>query len=570
MIKSLKISNIALIDEVKVDFTEGFNVFTGETGAGKSIIIDAIMLLLGGKFDKCLIKEGSDVARVEALFEISDTNECVIQILNDNSIEYAEMISLARTINVNGRSEYRINGDLTTMNVFKKISNELIDIFGQHENLKLLDVSNHIQFLDMYIGSEIQNLKNDFRLDITKLANINNEINCLGDNPERRAREIEFLEFEINDIESKAFVDGEEEDLLSRKLIMANGEKIHNVLKSVIDTVETPSSMVGVLKNVAVSLGSIAGYDESIDDCRDRINSLRWELNDIVETISDYVSGINYSVAEYESVLDRLDIINDYKRKYGNSVSAILGYLNNAKNKLDKLRNCDEELCELKKEKQKILESIYSKALMMHNIRIERAKKFQLSMVNELQDLGMQNAQFVVDCCFPKVSDDFESLLSGDGLDKVEFLFSANLGQSPKSLDKIISGGELSRFALSFKTVVNNDNPDKTLIFDEVDAGIGGNTGSVVGKKLTRISRLNQILCITHLAQIASFADSHYKIVKSEDNNRTYTTVYNLDEMLRREEISRMIGSIININYANLHSNELINESYNYKLSLLG
>ncbi len=569
MIKSIKISNIALIDEVKVDFANGFNVFTGETGAGKSIIIDAIMLLLGGKFDKTIIKEGNTSARVEAMFEIDSSNpdSKVVQILQESGIEYDDIISLGRTININGKSEYRVNGEQTTMNTFKKVSHELLDIFGQHDNLKLLDSANHICYLDTFIGDRLAQYKGELRQSVAKLTEIKHQIAALGDSPEKRAREIEFLEYEIEDIERQNFVEGEEDELQSRRLILSNSEKIYSVLKGAIDDMESPTSMLGVLKGVTSSMGSVAGIDTAIDDCRDRLNSLRWELGDVIDVINNYVSSINYSEAELENIMSRIDLINDYKRKYGNSIADILQYLAGARDRMDRLRHCEEELAVLQSKKVECLEQIYSQSKAIHDIRVDAANTMQQMLEAELKELGMKNAEFVVRIDFPPI-DDFESKISVDGLDTVEFLFSANLGQSVKSLDKIISGGELSRFALSFKAIMNIDEPDKTLIFDEVDAGIGGNTGSVVGKKLARISRSNQVLCITHLAQIASFADNHYKIVKNEDDERTYTTIYTLDNESKVEEISRMIGSIINISYANLHSNELIMESSNYKLSL--
>ncbi|MBE5735308.1 MAG: DNA repair protein RecN [Clostridiales bacterium] len=570
MIKSLRINNIALIDEVMIDFDNGFNVFTGETGAGKSIIIDAITLLLGGKFDKNIIKEGCDKAKVEAVFDIDYTCEDskIVQALEDLGVEYDNTLTLSRTIEISGKSQYRLNGDVVAMNVFKRVSNELIDVFGQHDNLKLLDSRNHIHFLDEYIGEEVEVIKSDLKGEIAVLSDINTKLRDLCDNPEKRAREIEFLQYEIGDIESKAFVEGEEEELLARKMVLANSEKIYNVTKGVIDDMESPVNILDVLKSASNALGTIAGLDKDIDDSRDRINSLRWELDDILNVISNYVSNINYSETEYEKIMDRLDVINDYKRKYGNSISSILQYLQEAKARVEDLTDCEERLDVLRSEKKECLDRIYDKSYMIHSLRVAKAKDMSSSIVEELGGLGMNNAQFAVQIDFPNKEDDYESRIALNGLDVVEFLFSANLGQSMKPLDNIISGGELSRFALSFKTVVNHNEPDKTLIFDEIDTGIGGNTGSVVGKKLTRISKCCQVLCITHLAQIASFADNHYKIVKTEDNDRTYTSLIHLDDIGRQEEIGRMIGSIINIGYANLHSIELIKESYNYKLSL--
>ncbi len=569
MIKSLRINNVALIDEIKVDFDNGFNVFTGETGAGKSIIIDAITLLLGGKFDKNIIKEGCDSARVEALFQIDLSSKSkVIEVLNDLGVDFDDVISLSRVINLSGKSEYRLNGDITTMNAFKKVSGELIDIFGQHDNLKLLDRDNHIKFLDEYIGQDIYPLKESLKEEMLVLNSINKNIREIGDNPEKRAREIDFLKFEIEDIEKQSFIEGEEEDLLNRKQILANSEKLYNATTSSIDCMDGSNNVLDAIKYAVSQLGSVAGIDKGLDDCRERLSSVRWELSDVVDTLSQYVSSINYSDSEYEKILNRLDVINDYKRKYGNTISNILDYLSNSKKRLEMLLNCEEQLSILENEKKKILHNIYNKSIDIHNMRKNRASIMTDAIICELQGLGMPSAKLDFAINMPSLDDDFESMITVDGLDDVEFLFSANLGQSVRPLEKIISGGELSRFALSFKTVVGSKDNNKTMIFDEIDTGIGGNTGSIVGKKLTKISKGCQVLCITHLAQIASFADSHYQIVKVESDNKTTTYINRLDGDKRQAEISRMIGSIININYANLHSSELLCESHNYKVSL--
>ncbi len=568
MLRSIYIKDLALIDEVRINFTQGFNVFTGETGAGKSIIIDAIGLLLGNKAEKTLIKEGKSCLRVEGLFEIEEMNNFFSEIFAEIGIEEENLISLTRVYNSNGKSEYMINGELCTLNLFKKISGNLLDIFGQHDNQKLLDKRNHINFLDKFIGETCDKFKNKIQSNISELKQIKKEISLLGGDDVQRVREIDFLSYEIKQIENAGFKEGEEEELLSQKRLMLNSERLYNSLSDISTKTKGVNDISVTLKEVVSILGGISGIDDVIDQCRDRVQSVRWELDDILCSLEDYSKRIDYNEKRLESIEERLDLINDFKRKYGRTISDILSYLQQAKERVNNLSSCKERMFELEKEKNVILKKIYDESLLLHDLRVKNARKFEKVILEELQDLGMKNSKFHVDINFPKFDSEIEKFISIDGLDEVEFLFSANLGQSVKSLDKIVSGGELSRFSLAFKTIINIDGIDKTLIFDEIDTGIGGNTGSVVGKKITKISRNSQVICITHLAQIASFADAHYKIIKLEKCGKTTTMVSYISGSEKVEEIGRMIGSIESKNYAELHSKELISESEDFKYKL--
>jgi len=568
MLKSLLIKDLALIDEVKISFTKGFNVFTGETGAGKSIIINAIGLLLGNKAEKTLIKEGKQSLKVEALFDVSDSILILKDIFEELNIEEEDLVSLTRVCNISGKSEYFVNGERCTLNLFKKVSLVLLDIFGQHDNQKLLDKNNHIVFLDKYIGKPVEGYKENLRKLLEEYRLNKKEIQLLGGNKDLRTREIDFLEYEIRQIESAELKDGEDEELLNKKKILENSEKIYNSLLEIFSLVKGNCDINSNLKESINILGNLSRFDSAMDGYKDRLQSVRWELDDIFTNLESYSKTIDFDEKSLENIDNRLDLINGLKRKYGRTVSEVLQYLDEAKRKLDMLYNCDEKIAELETERNRILHEIYEESYSLHQVRVEKLKVFEKQMIEELRDLGMKNAQFKIAIIFPDTVDDIENSLSVDGLDVVEFMFSANLGQSVKSLDKIVSGGELSRFSLAFKTIVNIDGVDKTLIFDEIDTGIGGNTGSVVGKKITRISRNCQVICITHLAQIASFADSHFKIVKSEVEDKTVTNIALINEQEKVKEIGRMIGSIDSVNYAELHSKELILESNNFKLSL--
>ena len=566
MLKSLYIKNVALIDEVRISFAEGFNVFTGETGAGKSILIDAINLLLGGKADKNIIKAGKSSAKVEAVFSIDDNfDNGIYGVFDELGLEKEETLSLCRVLNDSGKSEYRLNGEICTLHMFKKISNLLLDIFGQHDNQQLLNNDNHISYFDMYVGNSAINKKRVLADELQKLSDINKQINSLGGDERYRAREIELLEYEINQIEEVDIKLNEDDELACRKKVLVNAEKIYNSLTGIISQFTTNHNLVDIFKQSGSVLGSLSGIDDEIDSCKSRLDSLRWETEDIVETLENVRKKIVYDENELTRIDDRLDQINTIKRKFGSSIEDVLSYYEKAKEKLDLLKNCDENLVELKNIKNNLLENIFNIAKDLHDMRVSKFKEFESKIVSELVDLGMKNAKFEIRNNYKDDLVCVENNITKNGLDDLEFLFSANLGQTPKSLDKIISGGELSRFCLAFKTILNIDDKDKTLIFDEIDAGIGGNTGSVVAKKIATISKKNQVLCITHLAQIASFADSHFKITKYEVDDATYTNIDCLKENEKESEISRMIGYIDNSNYANLHSKELLAESKKYK-----
>lgn len=568
MLTNLHIKNLALIDEVRVNFSKGFNVFTGETGAGKSILISSLGLLLGGKADKSLIKGGCQFAKVDAMFDVEGDTDVFSRLFDEIGVDREETISLSRTINISGKSEYRVNGEIVTLNVFKKFASELLDVFGQHDNQALLDRHNHILFLDKYIGNNVVQLKSILAEQISELNAINRKISALGGDERQREREVDLLNFEINQIEEANLHLGEDDELTGKRTILQNSEKISRVMNEVVDKILGINNIPMTLKDVVSQLGSITGLDKDIDQCRERTQSVRWEIEDIAGTLQAYVQSINYDENELNKIEERLDLINGYKRKYGNTIEEILAYYDHCVAKREALLNCDKELQELNEAKNKLLIEILDESNKLHNLRMNNKAKLEQEVETELKELGMKNAKFVIDIAGISDIASVEKNINANGLDVVEFLFSANLGVDVRPLDKIISGGELSRFSLAFKTIVNTDSNNKTLIFDEIDTGIGGNTGSVVGKKITKISKHNQVLCITHLAQIASFGDSHYKIVKTEDDAHTYTTIYYLNEEERVSEIARMIGSISNNNFANLHSIELITESNKYKESV--
>ena len=568
MVKTLKIKNIALIEESKIDFNEGFNILTGETGAGKSIIIDALNFVLGAKADKSLIKNGCDFSLVEGTFSIDEENQELENLFNDFNLEYDSIIKISRTMTRDSKNECRINGELVSLGMLKKITTYLVDIFGQHDNFILLDPKNHLELLDSLCGKDLVGLKEELKEKLDDLKEINGAFKEFGGTEESRAKEIELLEFEINQIEEANLKIDEEDKLTERKTIILNSEKIFESLKSANEDLIYNQDIQSFIKSAINSLNNVKQYDSELESVAERLTNIRYELIDVCEILKDKQNNSNYSEAELNEIEERLDLIKGLKRKFGKNIEEIFTYLENAKSKLEKLNNCNEELEKLNKRKKIKLKEIFDNCASLTNLRKKYAFELKEKILKELKDLGMKNANFEVAFLNEYNEESIEKNVSEVGADKVEFLFSANLGEPVKSLSKIISGGELSRFSLAIKCIVRNSDKTKTFVFDEIDTGIGGAVGSIIAKKISKIAKTNQVLCITHLAQIASFADSHYKITKFEDNERTYTNVKLLDNEEQILEITRMIGTMENEEFAKLHANKLLEESLKYKQNL--
>lgn len=565
MIKTLKIKNIALIDEVKIEFGEGFNILTGETGAGKSIIIDSLNFLLGAKADKSLIKEGTDIAFVEGAFEIDETNNDLLNLFSEFDLELENVVKLSRKMTRDNKNECRINNEIFTLSSYKKLTALLVDIFGQHDNFILLDNKNHLMFLDSYCGKSLTKPKEMLSDSIKSLKDIDKSLKDLGGIGENREKEIEFINFEINQIEEANLKVGEDDELADRKKLILNSEKIFDAIKEANDNLQYNVSLENYIKSAINGLNSVKNIDEDLNSFVERLQNLRYEIIDICDDLKDKEKSLDFSEDELNRIEERLDFIRDLKRKFGNSIEEIFEYLEKSKARLSKLENAEVELNKLIIERNTCLKEIYNECVEIQKIRKEKAKLFETAILAELKDLGMKSASFKIDFKNELSLENIEKFVSSNGADEIEFLFSANLGEPVKPMQKIISGGELSRFSLALKCVVNNMDSFKTFVFDEIDTGIGGAVGSVVAKKISKISKHNQVLCITHLAQIASFADNHYKVVKFEKDNKTFTSMQLLDKDERVAEITRMIGIMDNADYAKLHATKLIEESENFK-----
>ena len=563
MLESIRISNFAIINKSSVNFNSGFNVLTGETGAGKSLIVDALLFLTGVRADKTFIKSGEEFSRVEGVFSVDVYNSNINDVLSSIGLTNEGTIIISRQFNVSGKNECRINGELVTLNIIRKLSTHLIDIFGQNDSQVLLDNANHLELIDKMFEEKLlvdKNMLFDLKSD---LEEIDKSIFELGGLDKDRENNIRFIEFQINEIEEANLYNGLEEELKTKILTMQNSEKILSTLENASNSLDGEFSVENAIKTSINYLSGIEGFDGDFRGFKDRLYSIRYELQDIVSELNSKKNSISYSEEELDICQDKLMHIKDLERKYGSTIEDVLNTLSDLKCKLEKLVNADIELERLRLNKNDILKKIFNVCVRLHNTRESEIKIFKDKLENELKELGMKNAKFEVKFLNEITLDNIENLFDINGADKLEFLFSANLGVEPRPLDKIISGGEMSRFMLAFKCL-QNSNSFKTCIFDEIDAGIGGEIGFIVGKKICKISQNSQVICITHLAQIASFGDTNFKIEKRDENNITVTSVRLLNNQEKTDEIARMLSG--NVNELSIaHANEIIDMSDGFK-----
>lgn len=542
MLESIKITNLALISKSQVNFVEGFNVLSGETGAGKSLIVDALLFLTGIRADKTLIKSGEDFARVEGVFSVSENNEVLNDILNSVDIQNEGTLIVSRYFAINGKNECRINGELVTLNILRKVSNQIIDIFGQNDSMVLLNPENHLGIIDSIIEGKLVPSKDKLKICLQKLDSINSQIKELGGLDKDRENNIRLLQFQIDEISNADLKLDEEENLKNQIKVMENSEKIYASLNDTVCALDGDFSISNMIKTAINCMGQALNFDEQLQSEKDRLYSCKYELEDIISNIISKRDDIHYNEQELDMLNDRLSFIKDLERKYGNSIEEIFASKDNFEIRLDMLINAEEKLNDLVKEKKLILSQILDICLELRHIREIEINKFKLRLISELQKLGMKNANFDVVFLNALNLENIENLVNENGADKIEFLFSANLGVELRPLSKIISGGEMSRFMLALKSL-QNVNSNKTCIFDEIDTGIGGEIGVVIGEKLCEISSNSQVICITHLAQIASFGDNNLKIEKFDKDNVTITQVSSLDKDGKIVEIARMLGS---------------------------
>lgn len=553
MLLQINIKNFALIEELSISFEKGFNILTGETGAGKSIIIDAINFVLGGKFNKGLIRTGEDKTFVEAIFDIE--NESSFDILRQMEIDFEDLIIISRETFKSGKSVVKINGKSVLMSQVKKLSETLINIHGQHENQDLLNYSTHISYLDKFGEDRLNKLLKEYNINYKKLTDIDNKISDLGVNNGEREKIIDFLKYQIDEINNANLKLDEDIELEKRYILLNNAEKINNVLissyKILYDSSDDFSSVYDSLNKVIRELRSIQDKLEKVKTVADSLEESYFNIEQNISDIRNIQQNISYDRNELEHINSRIFQIDTYKRKYGKSIQEILNYKEKISKEFDEMINCNEIIEKLKKERAIICIDMKKQAEVIHNIRKEISEILEERIKKELNYVGLEKSVFKVDVSFQ--SDFFHN-----GCDKVQFLISTNPGQPLKSLDSVVSGGELSRIMLGLKTVFVNKDQIPSIIFDEIDTGISGRTAQRVAEKMYIISKKCQVFCVTHLPQIASMSDIHFLVSKHVKNEKTFTDIRKMCEKEKEEEISRMIGGSEITHLTLEHSKEMI------------
>ena len=565
MIEKLIIKNVALIDHAEIDFSSGLNVLSGETGAGKSVILDSINFVLGAKADKSMIRYGETECSVQAVFSISDQRE-VKEELNGLDVEYDDTIIISRKFSESGKSSIKLNGMPVNAAMLRKITSYLVDVHGQSEHFFLLKEANQLKVLDRLLGEEGHMLKEQLRTHREAYRNCLKSISALGGDSGERERKIDVLRFQIEEIESASLQEGEEEELLAQRDKMIHAEKIIEAFRAATEAFSEENGIIDRAVFAVRNLSSVSKYDEQSEKLSDRLESFRLEAEDLEATLSDISSELYFDQGEANRIEERLDLIKLLKRKYGSDVASILSFLKNAKDESEKLLHCDEELQKLEKLRSAEEQEIFSVCKKLTQKRKAAAAALETKVIQELKTLNIRNASFVIR--FEQTECD-ASEIGAEGADGICFLFSANAGEPLKELGKIISGGEMSRFMLALKTQFADINGIETYIFDEIDAGISGITATVVAQKFAQISRKTQIIAVSHLAQIASMSDREFLIKKIETDGKTHTEVCELNEKNRIDEIVRLIGGNVNSASARAHAEELLQESKKYKQNLL-
>ena len=531
MLSLLHIENIAVIERSDISFDRGFNVLTGETGAGKSIVIDAICAVLGERAYRDMIRTGAAKASVRAVF--TDVPE--YPWFAENGVEYDPETIIQREIYLDGKNVCRVNGSLVTVSILRKLGIQLINIHGQHDSALLFDEANHLKFLDDFAENEA--IRADYSEKFSAVDSLRREIQRMTMDEGEKLRRMETLRYQIEEIEKAQLEAGEDEALEARRKVLQNSEKIADGMNAAVELLyggDDTDGAAGLLAEAERALARISRYGEAISEIHEKVADLMYQVQDIAEVTRDARDDLAYSADELERIESRLDVIHRLRRKYGVTCADILEYLEKAKQELDEIEFADDHLERLKGKLQKAEKCAWDAALVLRASRKEAAVKLSQRILTELAQLDMPKVQFY--CEFTELE------LTANGADAVAFYMSANAGEALKPMSKVASGGELARIMLAMKNVLAEQDQVPTLIFDEVDTGVSGRAAQKVAEKLKSVARNKQVLCVTHLPQIAAMGDTHMLIAKSERDGRTYTTVTPLDHEGRTREVARIIG----------------------------
>lgn len=531
MLSTLHIENIAVIEQAEIGFARGFNVLTGETGAGKSIVIDAISAILGERASREMIRTGAPKAFVSAIF--TDVPE--LPWFAENQIPYEPELGISREIYADGKNSCRVSGKPVTVSTLRKLGTQLIQIHGQHDSQQLFDEATHLVYLDLYAHDEP--LLCDYQASYARLCEVQQQIRRLSMDEAEKLRLVETLQFQIDEIERAQLQPGEEEQLLERRKLLQNAEKLTEAIETAVSALygdESTDGAASLLSNAAHALSRAGRVSDELAAISSGLQELMYTAQDLAEQLRAKKDELTYSADELEQLEQRLDILHKLKRKYGASVEDVLAFLERAKQQLDEVEFAADRVEQLQKTCRELEQTLLHKAAALTEARKQAAVRLQAEISSELAQLDMPKIQFVCDFSAQSAQE--------NGMDAVRFLMSANVGEALRPMSKVASGGELARIMLAMKNVLAANEPVGTMIFDEVDAGVSGRAAQKVAYKLWSVARGRQVLCVTHLPQLAAMADTQYTVEKRVENGRTYTSVLRLDAPGRERELARLIG----------------------------
>src|SRR5512138_3215649 len=553
MLTELRIHNFAIIDQLDLRFGPGLIILTGETGAGKSIILDAVVMLIGGRADTTMIRTDSDAAFVEGVFHLKGPEKEAVHFIlqREELMDDPDYVVLTREVRKEGRSVARVNGRIVNVSILKEVGAILVDIHGQAEHLSLLDSRAHLGLLDRY--AEVARPLSDYRQTYHALLNLRRELNDLRKAQADAERRVDMLTYQAEEIESARLKAGEDEELRKERERLANAESLSRNAQEALAVLEegspeTPAA-TDLMGQVVKALSALAKVDSAQSEMADQAELLLENMSDLIHNLQDYMDEIEFNPKRLDEVEERLDLIHSLTRKYGGSIPAVIAYGAEARKQLETITTAAERIEELEAQEAKLLEKLAKQGSLLSEKRKSAALEMGSGIETELDDLRMEAAKFSVD--FQTKADPNGAPLNGsriafdqNGFDRIEFLIAPNPGEGLKPLAKIASGGETSRLMLGLKNVLARADEVPSLIFDEIDQGIGGRVGMTVGQKLWNLSRMHQVFCVTHLPQLAAFGDEHYQVQKLIQGNRTLTRVERLDGEPRLLELSQMLGEV--------------------------
>jgi len=558
MLTELRIENFAIIQQLELEFKPGLITFTGETGAGKSIILDAITAVVGGRTDTTMIRAGADRSSVEATFRLSEANrEPISEILKrEDLLDDPDYFTLGRELRREGRSIARVNGRTVNLNLVREIGAYLVDIHGQSDHLSLLNVRQHLHLLDRYAGDEA--ILNEYRKAYEHLTSLRRDLSHLRQTELDAKQRADLLAYQVQEIESAHLRPGEEPELRQERERLANAENLARLTQQSITLLDEGSpdspSITELFGGVIQALNAISRIDTAKTGLSEQAETISDLLNDLTLELHAYLESIEFNSLRLEQAEERLDLLHKLQRKYGGSIESALAFAIKARQELDAIAHATERIAELEEMEKKALQALAQKSQVLSQKRKEAARALEAAVEQELSDLSMAGARFSVDFLHQADPDgvpvEGSEPVSFDstGIDRVEFFIAPNPGEGLKPLVKIASGGETSRLMLALKNVLAQADHIPTLIFDEVDQGIGGRVGLTVGEKLWQLGRRHEVLCVTHLPQLAAFGDQHFCVRKKVEGGRTTTQVEQLDESKRLEELAQMLGSLNDAN----------------------